>query len=144
MRALLDVNVLIALIDEDHVFHEKAHVWWESNRDKGFATCPLTENGAVRIMARPNYSSVTQFSISELTGKLCDFAKNNDHQFWIDEISFTDENVFALDKIHGHRQITDIYLLALATTNSGRLVTFDRAIPLSTVRNAKAENLFTI
>ena len=50
MRALLDVNLLIALLDPDQVFHERAHDWWEANRSAGWASCPLTENGVVRIM----------------------------------------------------------------------------------------------
>ena len=56
MRALLDVNLLIALLDPDHVFHERAHDWWEANRSAGWASCPLTENGVVRVMSNPNYS----------------------------------------------------------------------------------------
>ncbi len=57
MRALLDVNVLIALFDQDHVFHDRAHLWLEANAAAGIATCPLTENGVVRVISHPKYSS---------------------------------------------------------------------------------------
>jgi len=141
MRALLDVNVIIALLDPDHAFHERAHDWWAANMKRGWASCPLTENGVVRIMSQPGYSQKTRFTPGELMGRLRQFAGQTDHQFWPDEVSLRDEKIFAADRIHNSRQLTDVYLLALAVAHRGRLVTFDRGIPLSCVHNAMAGNL---
>lgn len=141
MRALLDINVIIALLDPDHVFHERAHEWWAADPEGGWASCPLTENGVVRIMSNPNYSSKTQFAPGELIERLREFAENSDHEFWPDDISLRDAKVFAADRILSSRLITDIYLLALATKHKGRMVTFDQGISLSAVKEAKGINL---
>jgi toxin-antitoxin system PIN domain toxin len=141
MRALLDVNVIIALLDPDHAFHERAHDWWAANMKRGWASCPLTENGVVRIMSNPNYSGKARFTPGDLTGRLRKFARQSNHEFWPDEISLRDEKIFAMERIHSSRQLTDIYLLALATKHHGRLVTFDKGIPLTAVSTAKAVNL---
>jgi toxin-antitoxin system PIN domain toxin len=141
MRTLLDVNVMIALLDPDHVFHERAHEWWAANSESGWASCPLTENGVVRIMSNPNYSAKTQFAPEELIERLREFAKNSDHEFWPDDISLRDAKVFAADRILSSRLITDIYLLALATKHKGRMVTFDQGISLLAVKEAKGANL---
>jgi toxin-antitoxin system PIN domain toxin len=141
MRALLDVNVLIALLDPDHAFHDRGHNWWAANAKHGWASCPLTENGVVRIMSNPGYSRHVTFTPGDLIGRLGQFAENSDHKFWSDDISFRDKAIFSTDRIHGSRSLTDLYLLALATEHQGRLVTFDRGIPLSAVSLAKPENL---
>ena len=141
MRALLDVNVIIALLDPDHAFHERAHDWWMANLKHGWASCPLTENGVVRIMSHPNYSQKARFTPVDLIGRLRQFAEESNHEFWADEISLRDEKTFAAERIHSSRQLTDLYLLALATKHDGRLVTFDQGIPLSAVRAAKDGNL---
>jgi uncharacterized protein len=141
MRALLDVNVMIALLDPDHAFHERAHVWWAAHAKRGWASCPLTENGAVRIMSNPNYSKKARFTPRDLIGHLRKFARQSDHEFWPDDISLRDEIHFVSDRIHSWRLLTDLYLLALATKRHGRLVSFDQSVPISAVRNAEAENL---
>jgi toxin-antitoxin system PIN domain toxin len=141
MRALLDVNVIIALLDPDHAFHERAHAWWAANQNHGWASCPLTENGVVRIMSHPGYSQKIQFTPADLIGRLRQFAAQSDHEFWPDEISLRDENHFARERIHSSRQLTDLYLLALAVTHQGRLVTFDQGIALSAVPQAGPANL---
>lgn len=141
MRALLDINVIIALFDPDHAFHERAHAWWSVNRKRGWASCPLTENGAVRIMSHPGYSRKMQFTPGDLIARLREFVDQTDHEFWGDVISLRDESLFVDDRIHCSRQLTDLYLLALAISHQGRLVTFDEGIPLSAVLNAKAVNL---
>ena len=141
MRGLLDVNVIIALLDPDHAFHERAHAWWAANGKRGWASCPLTENGVVRIMSHPGYSQVMRFTPGELIALLRQFEAESDHEFWADELSLCDEKIFVAERIHGSRQLTDVYLLALAVANQGRLVTFDHGIPLSGVQNARAENL---
>lgn len=144
MRALLDVNVVIALLDPDHAFHDRAHRWWAANSGSGWASCPLTENGVVRIMSHPSYSRGGQFAPSDLISRLREFARQTDHEFWPDDLSVRDEAAFSAERIHGSRQLTDLYLLALAAEHGGRLATFDLGIPTSAVRNVKAENLTVV
>jgi toxin-antitoxin system PIN domain toxin len=144
MRALLDINVLIALLDADHVFHERAHTWWATNAGRGWASCPLTENGVVRIMCNPGYSRKIRLVSSELIRRLASFAANSDHDFWADDLSLRDKAHFVADRIHGSRQVTDIYLLGLAASRAARLVSFDANIPVSAVPRAKSRNLVVI
>ena len=144
MKALLDINFIIALFDPDHSFHERAHGWWASHGKEGWASCPLTENGAVRIMSNPGYSRKMQFAPGELIGRLRQFVDQTDHEFWSDSISLRDEDIFACERIHSSHQLTDLYLLALAVAHEGRLVTFDQRIPLSAVKYARKENLCVI
>lgn len=141
MRALLDVNVLIALMDPEHAFHERAHAWWAANQKEGWASCPITENGLVRIMSNPGYSPNTRFSPGDLISRLSDFSEKTNHQFWVDGISVRDRTIFATDRIHSSRKLTDLYLLALAVANKGRLATFDPGIALSGVHHATDANL---
>ena len=141
MRALLDVNLVIALLDPDHAFHERAHRWWAANAKAGWASCPIAENGVVRVLSHPAYSRRGRFAPGDLLQRLQAFAEQTNHEFWPDDISLRDRAIFAAERIHSSRQFTDLYLLALATKHGGRLATFDRGIPVSAVRIAKAENL---
>jgi len=141
VRSLFDINLIIALLDPDHIFHERAHAWWAANSDKGWASCPLTENGVVRIMSNEGYSRQMNFAPGDLISRLREFTELTDHKFWEDDLSVLDENIFVADRIHGSRQLTDLYLLALAVKHSARLVTFDKGIPLSPVVGAHAQNL---
>ncbi len=92
-------------------------------------------------MANPIYSKQTHFSAADLIGRLRSFAAQTDHVFWPEDISLRDEKIFAIERILSSRQLTDLYLLAIAAKHNGRLVTFDQGIPLSPVRIAKPENL---
>jgi uncharacterized protein len=139
MRALLDVNVLIALHDQEHIHHERAALWFESNMAHGWASCPLTQNGCLRIMSQPSYSSPQPLAV--LIGMLQSSTTTPFHQLWADDMSILDEAHFQHSHIHGHRQLTDLYLLGLAVKNGGRLVSFDLRIPLSAVRNATQSHL---
>jgi toxin-antitoxin system PIN domain toxin len=144
MRALLDVNVVIALLDPDHAFHERAHDWWAGNAKSGWASCPMVENGVVRIMSNPSYSQKARFTPADLISRLEQFAAHTDHEFWPDGISLRDGKIFATERLHSSRQLTDLYLLALAAKHGGRLATFDQGIPRSAVRAAGAGNLCVI
>lgn len=144
MRALLDVNVVIALLDPDHAFHERAHAWWAAQAKSGWASCPIVENGVVRIMSHPGYSPGARFTPGDLIARLRTFATQTNHEFWPDDVSLRDGKLFTVDRIHSSRQLTDLYLLALATKHAGRLVTFDQAISISAVCAAKAESLCVI
>jgi toxin-antitoxin system PIN domain toxin len=141
--ALLDVNVLVALFDPDHVHHEAAHRWFAPNRGAGWATCPLTENGLVRILANPAYLAVPEGAAGILK-RLDAFCASGGHVFWEDAISLRDERVFRRTRALTHRQITDVYLLALAKKKGGRLVTFDAKIPWAAVVGAAEDHLEVI
>jgi len=144
VRALLDISVILALIDFDHVFHPIAHTWWNRAKKDGWASCPLTENGVVRIMAQPSYSSPDQYSIEDVITWLNEFARDTNHEFWPDDISLLDPSCFHAKRILGPKQLTDIYLLGLAASQGGRLITFDRKITPAAVLGASEKNLFVI
>jgi len=144
VRALLDVNVVIALLDPDHAFHERAHEWWAKHAEAGWASCPIVENGVVRIMSNPGYSQKARFAPGDLISRLEQFASQTDHEFWPDDLSLRDEKVFATERMHSSRLLTDLYLLALAVKQGGRLATFDQGIPVTAVKQAKSGNLFTV
>ena len=144
MRALPDVNVILALIDFDHVFHASAHRWWDRAKKNGWASCPLTENGVVRIMSQPSYSSPDSYSPENVITWLSRFALDTDHEFWGDDISLLDKRHFSAKQMFGPRQLTDIYLLGLAASKGAQLVTFDRKITMAAVPAASEENLLVI
>lgn len=136
--ALLDVNVLVALFDPDHIHHDLAHDWFADNRPRGWATCPVTENGFVRVLSNPAYGSAVSRP-SELVARLRRFCRSGHHQFWPDVVSLTDESLFDPAFVGGHRQITDVYLLGLAKKRGGRLATFDRTITRKAVVGAERD-----
>lgn len=144
MRALLDINVLLALFDEDHVFHQRAHDWFGPHRRLGWASCPLTENGFFRIRSNPNYHPAKRRTVSAMIEGLRSFVKASDHEFWPDDLSLRDEANLNSAMVIGPRQITDLYLLSLAVTRGGRLVTFDEGLDIRIVPNARVENLCVI
>jgi uncharacterized protein len=139
MRALLDINVLIALHDRDHVHHVRAANWFETHIEHGWASCPLTQNGCLRIMSQPAYSRSQPMAV--LMTMLQQSISSPVHKLWPDDISILDAARFNQAHIHNPAQLTDLYLLGLAVKHKGRLVTFDQRIALSAVSNAKKEHL---
>lgn len=140
MVALLDVNVLIALFDPAHVHHEAAHKWFEVNRKHRWATCPLTENAFVRVLSNPSYPGQTT-TIDDAASRLRTFCSEREHVFWPDSVSIRELGRFRWNHVQGHRQVTDVYLLALAVSNQGRLATFDFSISLDAIEGAKKQSL---
>jgi uncharacterized protein len=138
--ALLDVNVLVALFDPDHVHHEAAHAWFADEGRENWATCPLTEAGCIRVLSSTGYAG-TVTRAADLAERLRRFCGSGGHVFWPDDVSLLDGSLFDLSRIAGHRPVTDVYLLGLAHRRRGRLVTFDRTIPLRAVRSATAAAL---
>lgn len=138
--ALVDVNLLVALFDPDHVHHEPAHDWFADNRARGWATCPIIENGFLRVLSNPAYGAPIA-RVAELLSRLRRFSASGDHQFWPDEISLRDSSLFDAALVAGHRQLTDLYLLGLAHKRGGRLATFDRTIPYKAVIGATPDTL---
>lgn len=140
MVALLDVNVLVALFDPAHVHHEAAHGWFGANREQRWATCALTENAFVRVMSNPAYPG-SRTTVEDASARLRTFCSGHAHIFWADSVSVTDEKRFRWKHVQGHRQLTDIYLLALAVSNQARLATFDSTISLRAVERAESRSL---
>jgi toxin-antitoxin system PIN domain toxin len=138
MRALLDVNAVIALFDRNHPFNRAIRLWWGEWRG-GWASCPLTENGFARVISQPGYSSPVP--MVQALDVLRIGVSQSDHKFWPEDISLTDRTRFDHAHILGPNQITDVYLLALAVKNNGCLVTFDKSIPLRAVRGAEARHV---
>jgi len=140
MIALLDVNVLVALFDPGHLYHEAAHVWFGRNRSGRWATCPLTENAMVRILSNASYPG-RRTTAEDAAARLRAFCADRLHVFWSDSVSIRDPERFQWNHVQGYRQLTDIYLLALSVSNQGRLATFDSTISLRAVQGAVPDNL---
>lgn len=138
--ALLDVNVLIALFDPAHPNFDEAHDWFGANRRRGWATCPMTINGFVRVLSNPAYPSFTA-TPAEAASRLQTLCAARDHEFWDDDASLLDARLFRPGFIRGHQQITDVYLLGLAVKRGATLVTFDRSIPSKAVIGAEPRHL---
>jgi len=142
MRALLDVNVLIALLDADHSLHARAAEWFGNHARTGWASCPITENGCIRIMSHPGYPNALPVQV--IIERFAEATRSNWHEFWPDDISLLDGERVDAARIHGPRQLTDLYLLALALRHGGRFVTFDQAIATNAIKGAKAKDLVVL
>ena len=142
MRALLDVNVLIALLDAAHIHHRLATRWLRREIGAGWASCPITQNGCIRILAQP--ASPGALPAAEVAQRLAEAAAGAEHQFWPDDVSLLEAGRFDWQRVLGHRQVTDVYLLALAVRHGGRLVTFDRRIQAGAVGGAGEAHLAVI
>ena len=142
MRALLDVNVLIALLDAGHIHHTLATSWLESEIRHGWASCPITQNGCVRIMSQPSYPGA--LPAAQIAERLTEASASPEHTFWPASISLLGDGLFDWSCVLGHRQVTDVYLLSLAIHHRGRLVTLDRRITLEAVVGARPEHLVVL
>ena len=118
MTALLDANVLIALLVDDHVHHVAAENWFVGMTGN-FATCPVTQGSLMRLLIREGQTAATARAV--LTGTTTDPR----HEFWPDDLPYTD---VPIQGIVGHRQVTDAYLAQLARARGSRLATFDQAM----------------
>jgi len=134
---LLDVNVLIALLDGDHVYHDVAQNWFGADGSASWATCPITENGVIRILGHARYPKGpgTPLAAAELLSGIRELAG---HSFWGDEISLFDAPLVRLDAIGTSAQVSDTYLLALAVYRGGKLATFDRRLSAAAVADGTA------
>ena len=134
MTYLLDVNVLIALLDPAHVQHEPAHAWFAARGRTAWATCPLTENGVLRIVGHSRYpnSPGTPAAVATLMSGLCALSG---HVFWPDDLSMLNTDRVTTDRLLSSGQVTDCYLLALASLHDGQLATFDRRLVTAAVND---------
>lgn len=129
---LLDVNVLIALVDPAHVQHEQAHDWFARVGTQGFATCPITENGLLRIVGHPRYPN-SPGPPTIVMASLAAIRALEGHAFWADDISLADGRHADASRLSSHAQVTDSYLLALARAHGGRLASMDRKLVVDAV-----------
>ena len=134
MTFLLDVNVLIALIDSQNSQHKAAHNWFSGIGQKSWATCPLTENGVLRVVGNPRFpnSPGSPRTVAESLDSLLGLPG---HKFWPDDISLLDRGKFDLRRLLTASQVTDSYLLGLAIAHGGQLATFDRRLIPDAVQN---------
>jgi len=142
MRALLDVNVLIALLDAAHLHHARATQWLHQEIGHGWASCPLTQNACLRIMAQPAYPQA--LPLAAVAGRLAQAAAHPAHGFLSDDYSLLDADSLQWQHLLGHRQITDSYLLGLAVRHQCRFVSFDARINLRAVPGARVEHFVVL
>lgn len=126
-RYLLDVNVLVALIDPAHVQHDRAHDWFAAKGRKAWATCPLTENGVLRVVGHARYPN-SPGTPAAVAGLLSVLLALGGHEFWPDDITLFDSRRIDAKRLLDSGQVTDAYLLALARARGGQLATFDRRL----------------
>ena len=142
MRGLLDVNVLVALLDQHNANHFSANRWLDENSVEGWASCPLTENACLRLLTNPRYAAPESPGV--VLARLDETKHGSNHRFWPDDVSITDATLFDWNSLQGHQQVTDVYLLGLAVTHGGRLVTFDQRIQSAMVKGCGPEHLVTL
>ena len=131
---LLDVNLLLALIDPMHVHHESAHRWFAEKGQKAWATCPITENGFVRIASHPNYPN-RPGDVAAVLAVLRQLCEAPGHHFWSEDTGIL--QILQSDAIITHVQITDVFLLGLAVHKGGKLASLDQRIPVDAVRGGR-------
>lgn len=131
---LLDVNLLLALTDPLHLHHDLAHLWFQEENPT-WATCPITENGFVRVASHPKYPNRPGEvpTLLEILSLICQSEK---HQFWEDSVSLL--QIVEPGVVLSHENITDVYLLGLAVDKGGKLATLDQKIPAYAVRGGEA------
>jgi uncharacterized protein len=146
MQSLLDTSVLIALLDAAHVHHHLATQWLSGNTEQGWASCPITLNGCIRILSQPTYPN--RLPMETVVQGLALAMAHPQHLFWADDVNpvGTPTAMGLINWSHLVRpaQLTDAYLLALAVQRAGRLVTLDKGITLACVRGATAGHLVVL
>lgn len=132
MPFLLDVNVLIALLDPEHVQNSKAQRWFEQEGHVHWLTCPITENGVVRIVGGPKYLGF-QTTPAQMLERLESLRTLGRHEFVPDALSLLDNSVFRRGSLLGSRQVTDTYLLGMAAHYGAVLATLDTRLVTNAV-----------
>ena len=142
MVSLLDVNILIPLVDVLHEGHAAAQQVFSGIQSYGWATCPITENGVVRIISGTRYQNPPK-SVPGVMALVRSLRSLPGHTFWPDDLSLFYTTRIAPEKLRTFNQITDAYLLAIAVANDGRFVTFDRRIMANAISGgAQALQIF--
>lgn len=125
--ALLDLNILTALLWPAHEHHDVAHRWFGARASARWATCSLTQLGFVRIVSNPAFSR-DALSPAEAVALLAENLTHPGHQFWTESLEVPAAIKGMGAGLQGYRQLTDAYLLALANSRKGVLATFDRGV----------------
>jgi len=139
-RHLLDVNVVIALIDPMHVHHERAHHWFAARDGEPWHSCPMVQNGVVRVVSNPRYPNHQPAPV--VLASLASLAARGDHVFLADTVSLLDASVHT-ERLLASSQVTDTYLLHLAASHDAQLATFDGKLVTAAVPSG-ASVLFII
>jgi len=142
VRALLDVNVLVALLDGGHLHHRVAMGWLAAHARSGWASCPLTQNGCLRILSLPTYPNPQP--PARVAERLAAATADRSHAFWPDSLSLLEPERLHWERVLSTRHITDVYLLALAVEHRGCLVTFDRSVAVAAVPGALKKHLVVL
>ena len=142
MADLYDISALLALFDEQHWKHNSVKGWFDRYNEQGWLSCPLTQNGFLRVISQPSYPRTV--GLAEAYERLLEVTTSRHHQFTADDISLLDDTLVEFRDLAGPRQLTDVYLLALAVTHGARLVTLDARISLDAVRGANTSHLVVL
>jgi toxin-antitoxin system PIN domain toxin len=140
--ALLDVNLLLAIHDRRHTHHRLAVNWFRSNIEFGWSTCAITQNGFVRVVSQPTYPNPLTTTAAARTLQAA--TQHPAHQFWPCDTELVDPSQIDTNFLLGPKQVTDAYLLALATRHAGRFATFDQRVDLRVVPAATVSNLVLV
>lgn len=142
MRSLLDINVLIALLDSAHVHHWQATEWLGGEIENGWASCPITQLGCVRIMSQPAYPNAQP--TAQVAMRLAAATRGPHHEFWPANLDALGADDIRWNSVLASRHVTALYLLALAASQNARLVTFDWHIPTASVVGARESHLLVL
>jgi toxin-antitoxin system PIN domain toxin len=135
VRRLLDINTLIALCDPNHVHHERVSTWFEDIARRAWASCPITENGFIRILSNPGYPGLSG-SVSVAVQLLQELRRHKGHEFWPDDYSIVAGSVNLSDEARS-KNVTNLYLLGLAARKKSKLATLDARIPAHLVSGGR-------
>lgn len=141
--SLLDVNLLISLMWPAHEDHNRAQQWFKDNAHHGWATCPFTQAAFVRIASNPAFST-DAVPPTEAAALLASNLKHPHHQFWPDEITFAQAIELFSDRLAGHQQVTDAYLLGLAMHQKAKLATMDQAVAALLASQSQKDNFLSL
>lgn len=141
-RLLLDINVWLALFDERHQHNKSATALLEQPGIR-IATCPIIENGVLRILSMPSYY-LGRLGYQQIKDMMQTVCTQVNHKFWADDVSLRADDVLDWSRISGHNQITDAYLLALTVKRGACFASFDQKIALSAVKNAQSKHLLIL
>lgn len=128
---LLDVNLLLALTDPRHIHYDVAHRWFTDVGGRSWASCPLTENGFVRIASHPRYPN-RPGNVGPVLAILQQFCSAAEHRFWAEDVSI--RGLLSPDTLVTHAQITDVFLLGVAVRHGGKLATLDQNLPAAAIQ----------
>ena len=134
--ALLDVNVLIALLDRRHIHHDQAHTWLAQSAPRPWASCPISQNAVLRILGNPRYPN-SPGPPAVVAPLLQGWRALPRHRFWADGLSLLESDLVRIDRLLDPAQLTDAYLLALAVHHGGHLVTLDRRLQAELVEGGR-------